>query len=351
MTANEKVARNKLRLLELAEELGNVSKACGFMGFSRSQFYELKRAFEAHGLEGLMDRPPKAKHFPASKRQETQRRVVEISIEHPSWGKERVRDELVREGLELCSGTVYNIQKRNHLSTRYRRMIALERKVRNEGFVLTAEQLKALESLRTEERHVVSTHPGYLLCQDSFFVGSFKGVGRVWIQAVVDTYSSLAFARLYTERTARTAADMLTRCVLPFYSRERVPVLHMLTDRGSEYLGVRTKHLYEKALVKHAIKHRLTQARTPRTNGFVERFNRTLLDEFLRETLRKKYFASLPELQRDLDAWLYHYNHERPHQGYRNQGRRPYETFSMAKELIVSVPTDPAELDQEEMLV
>ncbi len=351
MTANEKVARNKLRLLELAEELGNVSKACAFMDYSRSQFYELKRAFEAEGLAGLMDKPPKAKHFPATKRQEIVERVIELSVGHPGWGKERIREELARGGLEICAVTVYRIQKRNHLNTRYLRTLALEGKVAREGFELTAEQVKMLEILRARERHVKSLHPGYLLCQDSFFVGIFKGVGRVWIQAVVDAFGSYAFARLYTERTAAVAAHMLSDHVLPFYAREGVPVARILTDRGSEYVGLPDTHPYEVALSERGIEHRVTRVRTPRTNGFVERFNRTLLDEFLREALRKRYYTSLGELQEDLDEWLYHYNYERPHQGYRNQGRRPYETFAMAKSLIGKVPSGPEELDQEEVLV
>jgi len=74
------------------------------------------------------------------------------------------------------------------------------------------------------------------------------------------------------------------------------------------------------------IDHRRTKVRTPRTNGFIERFNRTVLDEFFRIAFRKKYYKSLKTLQDDLDAWLVHYNTERPHQGYRNMGRTPIAT-------------------------
>ena len=69
----------------------------------------------------------------------------------------------------------------------------------------------------------------------------------------------------------------------------------------------------------------------PRTNGFVERFNRTILDEFFRETFRDKFYSSVEELQKDLDQWLYLYNYERPHRGYRNMGRRPIETIEAGK--------------------
>ena len=79
------------------------------------------------------------------------------------------------------------------------------------------------------------------------------------------------------------------------------------------------------------IEHRLTKVQSPRTNGFVERFNRTILDEFFKEAFRKKFYATVEELQGDLDAWFNHYNYERPHRGYRNKGRKPHETFTKAK--------------------
>ena len=88
-------------------------------------------------------------------------------------------------------------------------------------------------------------------------------------------------------------------------------------------------HLYEIFLELNDIEHHTTQVGNPRTNGFVERFNRTLLDEFFRTCFRKKLYASVEELQVDLDHWMHHYNYERPHRGYCNMGRRPIETFEM----------------------
>ncbi len=336
MTAKEKVARQRLNLLAMAEEIGSVKEACKRMKVPRSQYYEFKRAFQTQGLAGLIDRPPVAKRFPNRTPAEVERRVLELSLEHPAWGKARLADELAAAGTRVSPGTVYNIQVRHRLNTRYRRLLALEVKVSGEGLSLTEEQVKMLESLRPVERHVKSLHPGYLLCQDSFLVGVFKGVGRVWLEAVVDSYSSFAFAKLYTERSAQAAADLLTSRVLPFYVGEGVPVARMLTDRGTEFCGLAGQHPYEATLAAWEIEHRMTKVRSPRTNGFVERFNRTVLDEFFRESLRKTFYPTLEGLQRDLDVWIHHYNYERPHRGYRNCGRRPYETFAMAKALIPS---------------
>ena len=77
------------------------------------------------------------------------------------------------------------------------------------------------------------------------------------------------------------------------------------------------------------IEHRRTKVRTPKTNGFIELFNRIVMDEFFRIAFRKKYYERLEALQADLDAWLVHYNTERPHRGYRNMGCTPIATIEL----------------------
>jgi hypothetical protein len=69
------------------------------------------------------------------------------------------------------------------------------------------------------------------------------------------------------------------------------------------------------------------------TNGFVERFNRTALDEFFRETFRQTFYTTVQELQEDFDQWLHFCNYERSHRGYRNMGRRPIETMEAGKQI------------------
>jgi len=164
-------------------------------------------------------------------------------------------------------------------------------------------------------------------------VGVIKGGGRIYLQAVVDTYGSYAFGKLYTSKLPETAADVLYDRVLPFYESQGLRVEHVLTDNGREYCGRAMIHPYQIFLELNDIVHRRTKVATPRTNGFVERFNRTVLDEFFRETFRQKLYTSTDELQVDLDAWLTYYNTERPHRGYRNMGRRPIETIEEGKKL------------------
>lgn len=333
MTASKKLAHKRLTLLQLAERLGNISKACRMHKVSRSQFYEYKRSFQEHGLDGLVDKPPIPGSHPSQLPKKTTSRIIALSLEHPAFGQQRIADQLALEGLSVCPTSVRNVWLKEGLETKYKRLLRLEEKAMTKGFKLTEQQIRLIEKANPEfaERHVKSEYPGYLLCQDTFYVGRLKGIGRIYLQAVVDTYGSVAFGKLYTSKRQETTADVLYGRVLPFYEKHGLTIEAILTDNGTEYKGRPTIHLYEIFLELNDIEHRTTKVASPRTNGFVERFNRTVLDEFFRTAFRKKLYESIDALQEDLDAWLHQYNHERPHRGYRNQGRRPMETFELGK--------------------
>jgi len=177
---------------------------------------------------------------------------------------------------------------------------------------------------------VEASRPGELLNQDTFFWGTLKGVGKVYVQVVVDVFCSLAFAQVYTSKMPVTACDLLYARVLPFYEALGVSVGAILTDNGREFCGTEANHPYQLLLALEGIEHRTTRVRTPRTNGFVERMNRTLLDECFRVAGRTTWYVSLDEIQRDLDQFLEYYNLRRSHQGYRLAGRTPAQALQEA---------------------
>jgi transposase InsO family protein len=214
---------------------------------------------------------------------------------------------------------------------------ALEEKVANEGGILTESQLKALEKREQEKEatgEIETEHPGYLGSQDTMYVGTIKGIGRIYQQTFVDTYSRVAQAKLYTSKNALTAADMLNDKVIPFYQEVGVPLLRILTDRGTEYCGKVEQHDYQLYLAIQDIDHTQTKARHPQTNGICERFHKTIIDEFYSVAFRKKIYESLDQLQEDLDKYLETYNKNRTHQGKRSDGRTPWETFLSGKEIV-----------------
>lgn len=217
-----------------------------------------------------------------------------------------------------------------------KRLTALEKKSAEENFILTERQVAALERKQDDDlacSEIDTAHPGYLGSQDTFYVGNIKGVGRIYQQSFVDTYSKIANCKLYTTKTPITSADLLNDRVLPFFEEHGLGLLRMLTDRGTEYCGKVEHHDYELYLAVNDIEHTKTKVRSPQTNGICERFHRTILNEFYQITFRKKVYLTLDELQKDLDDWLYYYNHRRTHQGKMCCGRTPMETLLDGKKI------------------
>lgn len=337
MTTQEKLIRRKLSLLELGEFLNNVSQACKINGVSRQHFYDIKKAYEEHGLEGLKE---KTRRKPCLKNRvapEIEDAVVKMTYEYPAYGQVRISNELRKQGVIVSSGGVRSIWQRHNLETFRKRLRALEEKAAQEGIVYTEAQLQALETAKQEREHdpdeIETQHSGYLISQDTFYVGYLKGVGRIYQQTVVDTYSSVAFAKVYTSKVSVTAADILNDRVLPFFEEQEIPVLRVLTDRGTEFCGSPERHPYQLYLQLNEIAHSKTRARSPQSNGICERFHQTVLNEFYRVTFRKKIYADIDTLQNDLDEYIVEYNWKRTHQGKRCAGRTPMETFIEGKKL------------------
>ena len=343
--------RRKLSLLELAAELGNISKACKIMGYHRDTFYEVKRAFQVGGVAALLEkkRGPRGPH-PNRIAPEIEEKVLEYALERPTHGAQRVANELRLRDISISSGGVRGVWLRHDLETRHKRLLRLEREAQDETFVLSEKQIELLEkhSVDFRCRHVESSRPGELLNQDTFYWGTLKGVGKVYVQVVVDVFCSLAFAKVYTSKMPVTACDLLYDRVLPFYEALGVKVEAILSDNGREFCGVPEKHPYELLLAMEEIEHRTTKVRTPRTNGFVERMNRTLLDECFRVQGRTTWYMEPAEIQRDLDRFLVYYNIERSHQGYCLKGRTPAQALMHALEVKEIPPVVPeATIDDE----
>ena len=327
---NKSIIKHKVGLLNLAEELQNVSKACKVMGVSRDTFYRYQEMAEQGGVDALINRSRRVPNLKNRVDEATEDAVIKYAIDYPAYGQVRASNELRKLGVFVSPSGVRSIWLRNDLENFRKRLKALEDKVATDGIILTESQVVALEKKKEDDiacGEFETAHPGYLGSQDTFYVGNLKGVGRIYQQTFVDTYSKVAHCKLYTTKTPITSADILNDKVLPFYQEHDLPMLRILTDRGTEYCGKVENHDYELYLAINDIEHTKTKARSPQTNGICERFHKTILQEFYQVTFRKNLYSSLEQLQSDLDIWLNFYNNERTHQGKMCCGRTPMQTL------------------------
>ena len=306
------------------------------MNISRQHHYDIKSAVAEEGIEGLLEKSRKVPRVGNRGAPEIEKKVLAYSLEFPTQGQVRVSNELKRQGFQVSCGGVRSIWLRHKLQIASLRLKRLEKwSAENEG-ILTESQVQALESAKEEkEAHgeIETPHPGFLLGQDTYYVGYIKGVGKIYQQTAIDTHSNVGFAKVYPDKTALTAADFMNDKVLPFFDSENMSLLRVLTDRGTEYCGRIETHPYQLFLHLNGIEHSRTKVRHPQTNGSTERLNQIIQNEFYKVAFRKKIYTSIEEIQVDLDIFMATYNNERTNQGKHCQGRTPMQTLREGRAL------------------
>lgn len=335
MNSQDRLIDAKISILQLAEKLESISEACKVAGIARSSFYEIKKAYEQFGREGLSPRPKRRPRMPNEFPPETVAKILDMTRRFPSYSYIRIAGQLALEGVAVSPGGVRKTWERQGLIRKLSRYLWLEREVSEGRGIMTELAVKAVKRLKrleeASDQHVEANRPGELISQDLYFVGFIKGVGKIYTQSAVDCSCSVAFAKLCVSKQPIHAVALVHEKIFPFYDQLGLPISAILTDGGREYCGRPDQHFYELYLGSSNIEHRVTRPASPYTNGFVERFHRTLKDEFFAKAFREKIYTSLEELQGDLDRFLEFYNQGRIHSGYRCNGRTPIQTL---KELL-----------------
>lgn len=321
MTLEDKVHAFRLHVLQRAEEQGNVSAACREAGISRTLFYRWKKRFTLYGIDGLHPKrtathPGRPVQLGAIK----ERRIVAMALACPTWGPQRLSDQLRMEGVVVSPTTVWRALHRLGLGTRTERLLVLEVHSAKSAGLLTERTRRNLA--RRKVRHVQAEKPGELVCIDTFYIGNLKGVGKMWQLTACDAASSYGMAKVVPANNATEAATFLRDVVAPELEKAGWKLWRVLTDGGSEFKGA-----FDEMCRELNIRHTRTKPRHAWTNGFVERLQGTILHEHWRIAFRRRYFRRRLQLQTSLDSFLHFYNFDRPHQGYRTKGRTPSEIF------------------------
>ncbi len=327
MTSDEVMYRDRLHIIKYyLDHRISVASLCKRFNRSRTWFYKWKHRYDAYGDIGLRNIFRRAPAQPNQTPLDIQAKILDFIEDYPSYGPVRIANELNRKQVIVTSSAVYNVLRRQNLNTRKMRLEHL--RIKN-GIIQTDDDLTRDKEL-SKNRSLDTRYPGHIVGMDVFYVGTLKGVGRIFQIAAIDTYSSYAWAKLSTDKSARSACDFMMHV---YNNSQDVPIESVLTDNGLEFTThhASKNHSFERLLSELNIKHRLTKVRHPWTNGACERLNRTILEEFYQLAFRTKIYETLDQLNDDLEKYLKTYNCQRTHQGKRTNGRVPAELYLLHK--------------------
>jgi transposase InsO family protein len=332
MAQQEHYLNQRLSVREVEQLLSNASAV-----YSRSNkcssgygidFSELKEKFQHSGLAGLKSLAVTRAAHPHRTPPQVIDSILVVSLEHPDWGCSRISQKLKNQGISISSPTIQKILITKGMGNRNDRVLKLEAKVLAEEAPLSAEQIAFIEKANPcfRERFSPSDRPGQILAQDAILVGFLKGIGKIYLQFVIDTYNSFAFGFLHPGKRPDCGVAILHNDVLPFYRNYNLTLQTIITKQGRAYCGTE-KHHYELYLTLNEITHLKTPLHDRHGNGFTEQFNQTVLREFFKKSLNAKPYDTIESLQADFDQWLHYYNHKRSHQGYPNIGASPADIY------------------------
>ncbi|QIZ77442.1 helix-turn-helix domain-containing protein [Ferrimonas lipolytica] len=331
MSNNE--IRSKLALLQLAKEMGSVSRACDIMGYSRDSYYRFKRQYESAGEIGLRNLSRKKPAMKNRVAPEVEAQVIEIALDYPNYGQARVAELLTARGCVISPSGVRAIWVRHHLATKRNRQLALQNSLEqrsNGDNSLTSE----LYQIQQDQSQLECHFPGDVCVQDTYKLGEVGGLGVLYQHTFVDAYSQFAHAWVSTTNDTAAAAEFLLQQVTPWYQQQQLPIGTILTDKGAEFFGSRSK-AYQTAIERLGCGHVHMRAYNgPVVNGLAARFHTLIWNELYEALFKQQRFDDLDQLQQHLQQWLLRYNHQYAIAGRYTLGKTPEETIEVSRHLV-----------------
>ncbi|GGI87617.1 helix-turn-helix domain-containing protein [Shewanella gelidii] len=328
--------RNKLALLQLAKELGSVSKACEIMGYSRDSYYRFKRQYEQVGEQGLRNLSRKKPALKNRVSAEVEEQVIEIALDYPNYGQAKAAEILTARGCKISASGVRAIWVRHNLETKKNRLNALQSALRQQSNLANhaRSQTEQLYRLKQTDDELECLYPGNVCVQDTFAVGEFEGIGMVYQHTFVDAYSQFAHAKLSLSNDSQAAADFLLKHVAPDYVAKGLPIEHLLTDKGVEFFGKKSQPFKDVVAKIEANHVHMRAYNGPVVNGLGARFHRLIWDNFYESLIKTQRLNALAEIDAALQAWLQTYNGGHGVAGRYTLGRAPEVSLQLGLHLV-----------------
>ena len=327
MRADQLIADHRMRLMAVVAQAPSVREGCRRAGIHHSTYYEWLRKLDAEGIEGLAPKSSRTRVKTAA-RVRLESVVIATALANPPWGPQRLFSELESQGVDVGSvSQVWRILSAHRLNTRRSRyrMIAVARGIHD------ADQHTGVD--RERSRPWVGTldadRPGDLVQFDCFQIGRLKEArlggrkipGMVWQYTAIDVASSFTWAEIHTTAHNPSAVHTTTLAmrVAQDLTRWGWEWAAASTDRGNEFVD----HRFGNTLAGLGVEHRFIRPGRPQSNGKVEQVQNTILQECWKPALVSYVEPSITGLRQDLEDFLDHYNHHRPHHGRWNKGQPP----------------------------
>jgi transposase InsO family protein len=326
MTQEQVIANQRRKLLIFAEHHG-ISKACKTFGVSRTTFYKIKKQLIQTGsLEPRIRRKPKMPNEIALSKKKL---LLKFLKERPTRGPRFYAGEFKKQGIYVPQSTIWYYLKRLGLNNRYRRLVYLEQ-LKDKEQPVTEKTLRCIQRHCQKIKH--GLWPGHIIALDTFFVGHLKGVGRIYQITGIDLCSRYGWAKLYLNKEHTSAIDFVEQHLIPKFFQNGVDLESILSDNGKEFTAQKFRNL----LIDYDIKQHFITKGTPLLNGYCERFQRTILEEFYQVVFRKRFFSNLTDLDKELQKYLVYYNFERLHFGLDKNGALPIDAFRSKRSFLRS---------------
>lgn len=325
MTTQELIAENRRSLIIYAQRCGSISRACQSFGVSRTTFYKIKEQYLKTGsLAPRIRRKAKVPHETSLTKKKL---LLKLVYEHPSWGPEKYSYELRKNNICFRPWAVWYTLRRFDLNNKWKRFVYIEQ-LKAQDQPLTERTLRTVR--KGLDKKYKGLWPGHTVSVDTFYVGCLKGVGRIYQITGLDLASRFGFAKLYLANDQVATTDFIENKVIPAFFNNGLAIDRVLSDNGSEYTG----RLFNKCLQDYEIRHVHIPPGKPVCNAYVERFQRTVNEEFYQKAFRTQLFKTLDQLQSELDKYLMYYNFERPHFGVNPQGAIPVDILKTRRTVL-----------------